>query len=150
MTTTVTPAFTRLAKSLTELVRNARPPSADELEQVTGHRVDTAGSVIMSRLTPRPETRLRDLADSLGLDPSTVSRQLPPLETAGLVERHPDPDDGRAALLRLTSAGLEASERIASHREERLRTLLADWTGNDLEELARLLERLAATMDTGR
>jgi DNA-binding transcriptional ArsR family regulator len=88
--TTPVGAVHRVAESLAEVVRHARLSGADELEQAIGLRVDAAGAVILARLRPDTDTRLGDLADRLGLAPSTVSRQLPPLETAGLVARRTD------------------------------------------------------------
>ncbi len=45
------------------------------------------------------------LADSLGMDPSTSTRNLKPLEMRGLVAGHPDPNDGRVRLVTITASG---------------------------------------------
>lgn len=141
MTTTPPTAVHRVAQSLAEVVRHARLPGADELEQAIGLRVDAAGAVILARLQPGTATRLVDLADRLGLAPSTVSRQLPPLETAGLVARRTDPDDGRVSLLHLTDAGRNAADRITTYQATRIATLLRDWPEQDIAGFADLLDR---------
>ena len=56
---------------------------------------------------------VRAIADCLSADASTISRLLKPLETAGLVSIGPDPDDGRAKMVRLTAAG-DARRRAAA------------------------------------
>ncbi|MDZ4235585.1 MAG: MarR family transcriptional regulator, partial [Dietzia sp.] len=49
--------------------------------------------------------RVTNLADRLHTDISVVSRQVRHLETLGLVAKVPDPDDGRASVVTLTSEG---------------------------------------------
>ena len=48
------------------------------------------------------------LADKLIMDPTTLTRNLRPLERQGLVEPSPDPNDRRSVRLRLTEKGLAA------------------------------------------
>ena len=49
--------------------------------------------------------RMKPLSEKLGRDATTVSRQVASLEEAGLVERSPCPDDGRATVVTITKAG---------------------------------------------
>ena len=49
--------------------------------------------------------RMKPLAEKLGRDATTVSRQVAGLEEAGLVQRSPCPDDGRATVVTVTKAG---------------------------------------------
>lgn len=136
----------RLTEALTDVVRHARLPGADQIEAATGIRVDAAGAVILARLDPEPGVRLSELAAGLGLDLSTVSRQIPPLEQAGFVTRRPDPDDRRASLVHLTPAGVDASRRIAAYRTRLVSQLVADWATADVDRLAVLLDRLATAL----
>lgn len=136
----------RLTEALADVVRHARLPGADQIEAGTGIRVDAAGAVILARLDPEPGVRLSELAAGLGLDLSTVSRQIPPLEDAGFVTRRPDPDDRRASLVHLTPAGVDASRRIAAYRTRLVSQLVADWTAADVDHLAALLDRLATAL----
>lgn len=138
----------RLTEALTDVVRRARLPGADQIEAATGIRVDAAGAVILARLDPdtEPGVRLSELAAGLGLDLSTVSRQIPPLEDAGWVIRRPDPHDRRASLVHLTPAGVDASRRIAAYRTRLVSQLVADWSAADVDHLAVLLDRLAAAL----
>ncbi|RUQ74474.1 MarR family transcriptional regulator [Azospirillum doebereinerae] len=57
------------------------------------------------------------LADLLEVEPITLCRQIDRMEEAGWVERHPDPNDRRARLLRLTGkahAILEQGRAVAA------------------------------------
>ena len=55
--------------------------------------------------------RMKPLAELLGRDATTVSRQIAGLEQAGLVQRSPCPDDGRATVVAVTKAGAKLVER---------------------------------------
>lgn len=96
--------------------------------------------------------RVTALAELAGVDASVVSRQAAQLEHEGLVERHPDPDDGRAHTLCLTETGT----RVLGQSRAKLGAVLADrlaaWQPEELEAFAatlrRLLEDLSGTTDT--
>ena len=71
----------------------AIPMSAEEISILT----------VIAHLDKPPQ--MKPLAGKLGRDPTTVSRQVAGLEKAGLVERLPCPDDGRATVVRVTKEG---------------------------------------------
>lgn len=60
--------------------------------------------------------RLGQLAQGLGITPSTLTRNLARLEADRLVSREADPGDSRAARVRLTAAGERAAGRV--HEQE--------------------------------
>lgn len=104
---------------------------------------DRAGLAVLHILEHAGELRLSELAGALGLDPSTVSRQVRALEDSGLVTRREDPADRRAYHLALTGTGLAALGDVRQRRRELLAAALADWRPRDRERLAGLLGRLA-------
>lgn len=61
-------------------------------------------SLLMSLNRPKP-ANLASVAALLGMDRSTVTANLKPLERHHFVRAAPDPDDARARLLHLTPAG---------------------------------------------
>lgn len=67
------------------------------------------------------------MATETGLGPSGLSRQLAGLEDAGLVERTPDPEDGRAALVAITEQGREQVRAVVEQDAQRLAVRLEDW-----------------------
>jgi DNA-binding MarR family transcriptional regulator len=77
-----------------------------------------------------------------------ASRQLAVLERSGHVERRPDPQDGRASLLRLTAQGAEALAGARALRSEWALGALAGWDETDARQLSDLLDRLVADLQT--
>ena len=55
--------------------------------------------------------RMKPLAELLGRDATTVSRQIAGLERQKLVKRSPCPEDGRATVVRITKSGQKLVER---------------------------------------
>jgi DNA-binding MarR family transcriptional regulator len=72
------------------------------------------------------------------------------LEVRGLVERRPDPQDGRRAVISATDAGLQALRGRRNARTEQLaKALSTGFTRSELKQLiavAPLLERLAQSI----
>lgn len=54
-----------------------------------------------------PGARVKDLADKMGMDPSSMVRNLRPLEREGLIELRQHESDGRARTAFITEAGQE-------------------------------------------
>lgn len=91
--------------------------------------------------------RATELADTFAVHKSTVSRGLAALEQLGLVERLPDPSDGRARLVRLTADATQRVEDVRQRRHEALASVLEDWKPEDMTALAQLLDRLNTALD---
>jgi DNA-binding MarR family transcriptional regulator len=108
----------------------------------------TAEAAIMRIVAREGSCRPGAVAAQLGVGPSAVSRQLTALCERGLVERHPDPVDGRAELIGLTDLGrFTMSERRAAYLE-RLRCRFADWELSRLEAATELLDELSLLLAT--
>ncbi|MFZ1578451.1 MAG: MarR family transcriptional regulator [Nostocoides sp.] len=75
-----------------------------------GYDVTVAQSRLAQRIA-EDGTRLTELADRAGVTKQTASLLVAALEREGLVERVPDPEDGRARLIRLSTRGREAAQR---------------------------------------
>ena len=81
------------------------------------------------------------------ISPQSMGATLGVLEARGLIERHPDPGDGRRAVMSLTEAGRQVLQDKRDARTQQLAQALS--TGFTREELsllmaaAPLLERLA-------
>jgi DNA-binding MarR family transcriptional regulator len=97
--------------------------------------------VLLGRLAECGSRRATDLAADTLLDLSTVSRQIRSLVEQGLVERRPDPEDGRGTLLSPTVDGLAAVERYRAQRDQQLADALAGWPAADRRDFARFLAR---------
>lgn len=82
------------------------------------------------------------LAEQLMLDRGQVSRTVRELERLGLVQRAPDPADGRSSLLSATPEGLERLAAVRAPQEGSLLRALEEWPVDDIHELTRLLHAL--------
>ena len=131
----------RLWSEISSLVRGLKDLNAHAIA-ASGLRIEPAGMHVLGRLATLGPVRLTELAAALGLDPSSVSRQVTAVERAGYVVREADPDDGRATRLVLTEKGHRAVDLVQAKRAQALTVLTPGWTATDLEELATRLARL--------
>lgn len=132
-----------LERELMVFLRRARASSVDMARSVHPD-LEPAAYSLLSRLAEVGEQRATELAGYFGVGKATVSRQLAALERLGLVDRAPDPLDGRAFLMHLTEEGRSRVGRVQRARRERYRRRLASLDRVEVTELARLLHRLNA------
>lgn len=109
-------------------------------------QVDPSTFPLAKQLMCTEAMRVSDLAANVGLDASTVSRQIKQLEDKGIVERTVDPADGRASLVRLTSQGRATMQAAFQRRFKRIQGVLEPWSAKDRAQLQQLLTRLAADL----
>lgn len=135
-------AAERVERELTALVQRAlRGPL---LDAGAAQQLERPAYAVLARLHDDGPMRLATLATLLGLDPSTVSRQVQSLAEAALVSREADPDDRRAARVVLTEAGRARLLATRERRRRLLHDLLAAWPAHDRAAFAALLERFNA------
>ena len=91
--------------------------------------------------------RVSDLANLLDVERSTVSRRVTELVGLGLVTRHVDPDDRRAAVLQLTKAGQRAIGRIQHAWLATLLGVTEEWPARRRTETIANLNRLADALE---
>ncbi|WP_344259669.1 MarR family transcriptional regulator [Streptomyces sodiiphilus] len=103
--------------------------------------MDRAAYLLLSRLDEEGPTGVKALASGMGIDSSTVTRQVAPLVDSGLVRRTSDPDDGRAVVLHLSPRGSERLEEVRNSRCRLLELLTEDWTEEERESFRALLTR---------
>ena len=88
---------------------------------------------------------MSDLAARLYMERTTLTRNLKPLEDAGLVERPPDPQDARVRLVAITPLGrrkLREARRYWRRAQERVLKLYGAEQWLALESQLRVLRRL--------
>jgi DNA-binding MarR family transcriptional regulator len=137
--------YAQLERELTVLLRTITRAKRHDADNPL-HGVEPTALWLLSQLVECGPHRLTALAAAVQLDVSTVSRQVATLEGRGWVERHPDPDDGRAVLFHPTPVGLALLESNHRRRMEFLRELVSDWSPADRDQLARLLSQLNQEM----
>jgi DNA-binding MarR family transcriptional regulator len=106
----------------------------------------TAEAAAMRVVAREGSCRPGGVAHQLGVGPSAVSRLVAGLADRGLVERRPDPADGRAELLELTDLGRKTMQARREAYLERLRCRFAGWELDRLDVAADLLEELGALL----
>jgi DNA-binding MarR family transcriptional regulator len=133
-----------VVRHLGSLVGWARLRSFDLIQARSGVDVDRSGIVILATLHRLGPLRLSDLAADIGLDRSTLSRQVAAVVRDGYVQKTEDLADARAALLTLTPRGQAARRKLADAWGDIVVELLADWTPDDQAQFGRLLGKLAS------
>jgi DNA-binding MarR family transcriptional regulator len=119
---------TRLYVALGRLVRSLRRE---------GGGLPISQGVFSALVTVVKEGPLRagELAAREGVAPPSMTKVVAALEQQALVERLPDPDDGRAALISATAAGREL---VDSSRAQRMHGLARRLEALDPDQLAAL------------
>ena len=120
----------------------------EELLRAAGVRLDRAGVALLYKLRLSADTpfRVTSLAALLGVDAPTVTRKVQQLERLGYVARDPDPDDGRASLIRLTRSGQDTVDRVLAAHRDRLSRLFDGWDDDDVRLFGALLARFSESI----
>ncbi|MNV25623.1 Transcriptional regulator SlyA [compost metagenome] len=84
-----------------------------------------------------------ELADRVGRDYTTVSRQVARLELLGLVDRQAGAKDRRVREAVVTTKGKAMTVHVDEARLRIGRAIFAAWDPKDVEDLARLTRRFA-------
>ena len=58
-------------------------------------------------IDPEKGTASTSLGPKMGMEATSLSRILKAMEKKGLIDRHPNPDDGRGVIIKLTPYGIE-------------------------------------------
>jgi DNA-binding MarR family transcriptional regulator len=84
-----------------------------------------------------------ELADRVGRDYTTVSRQVAKLEGLALVKRRGSTADRRVREAVITPKGKAMTDLVDAARERIGRAIFESWDARDLEDLARLMRKFA-------
>ena len=122
------------------------PQRDDALLREAGVSLDRALFPLLVRLGMRGPLSVGDLADQVGRDHTTVSRQLTKLEHLGHVARRPVGEDRRVKAAALTPAGEAVVEAISGARRRLLSKALAEWSEADRGALAGLNRRFVDSL----
>jgi DNA-binding MarR family transcriptional regulator len=109
--------------------------AASELRLVLGQLIrrlraeysfPVAQASVLSRLDREGTQTTSGLAAAERVRPQSMAQTLAELETAGLIERRPDPADGRRVLIELTTLGRERVLEARGQREDWLAAAITD------------------------
>jgi len=127
----------------------------------TGRRLRQEAAGAVGELTPTSAAALATVERHGPLTPSelaevervkrpTATRTLRVLGEAGLVERAPDPTDGRSSLVSITAAGRDRLRRLRGRKNAYLARRMRDLPAADLATLDRAAEILEGILEEGR
>ena len=87
------------------------------------------------------------LAESLEVQPITLTRLIDRMQHAGWVERRPHPSDRRGRVVVLTDAARAAFFTVFGERLRAMREVAMRYDGHELDVIARFLDDLGEAMD---
>ena len=102
--------------------------------------------VLMALKDGRPRSQA-ELARLANVEQPSMAQLLARMERDGLVERLPDPDDGRSRLISLTAACRERMPRARGVMQALSAEALLGFSAEEVEALGGLLSRLADSVD---
>lgn len=103
--------------------------------QLTPVQVD-----ILETVAAGSAMRMSEVAATLGVDASTLTRTLAPLIEYGLLRRSVAPNDRRVVIVEATAVGIEGARRIGATRREVMRAVLGRMAPERIHLLADLME----------
>jgi DNA-binding MarR family transcriptional regulator len=148
MTTTTQQEENRLTESAVRLrmaiVRTARR-LRQEAAGAGGTELSPTAAAALATVDRHGPLSPSELAEVERIKRPTATRTLRQLEEAGLVDRTPDPADGRSALVSVNAAGRERLRRLRGRKNAYLARRMRDLPAEDVEALERaagILERI--------
>src|SRR5690349_19887362 len=117
------------------LVRRVRRALADRARMIHPD-LSAVSYSMLGALQSQGPLRASEL---VAIDKGAVSRHVQVLLENDLVEREPDPEDRRAAILTISDEGRRRMEKVQQERRERWQAALGDWGD---EELAQFVQGL--------
>jgi DNA-binding MarR family transcriptional regulator len=138
-----------LHEALIDIVSVMNRPQRDAMMiREAGISLDRALFPLLVGIERRGPIGVVDLADRVGRDYTTVSRQVAKLESLGLVKRQAGAADRRVRQAIVTPKGKAMTDAVGAARERIGRTIFAEWDERDVEELVRLMRKFADAVNS--
>jgi DNA-binding MarR family transcriptional regulator len=136
--------FRTLHMALLEIVGAMNRPRRDELLiREAGIPLDRALFPLLVGIERLGPIGVVEMADRVGRDYTTVSRQVAKLEGLGLIERKGNPADRRVRHVVVTTRGKAMTDLVDAARDRLLTGVFETWSARDFEDLVRLMRRFA-------
>ncbi|MEU3709137.1 MarR family winged helix-turn-helix transcriptional regulator [Streptomyces catenulae] len=108
--------------------------------------MDRAAYLLLNRLDQEGPMGVKALAAGMGIDSSTVTRQVAPLVESGLVNRATHPEDGRAVVLQLSERGRTRLGEVRASRRALMELVTDEWTEEERAVFCTLLTRFNVSL----
>ena len=133
-----------LHRAVLDIVSVMNRPQRDEaLIRAAGIPLDRALFPLIVGIERFGPIGVVDLADRVGRDYTTVSRQVAKLEDLGLVERQESNADRRVREAVVTRKGKAMTDLVDAARERIGRRIFETWEAHEIDELVRLMRKFA-------
>ena len=139
----LTDAAARLRMAIVRTGRRLRQEAAAESSGLTP--TSTAALATIERHGPLTPSELAELER---VKRPTVTRTLGCLDREGLIERTPDPADGRSSLVAVNAAGRERLRRLRGRKNAYLAKRMRDLPADDVAALERAAEILEGMLES--
>lgn len=140
--TTLTESASRLRMAVVRTARRLRQEAAGAVGELTP--TSAAALATVERHGPLTPS---ELAEIERVKRPTATRTLRVLCEAGLVERTPDPSDGRSALVSITAAGRDRLRRLRGRKNAYLARRMRELSDEDVQTLERAAEILERVLE---
>jgi DNA-binding MarR family transcriptional regulator len=133
-----------LHAALLDIVSVMNRPQRDEaLIKEAGIPLDRALFPLLVSVERFGPIGVVELADRVGRDYTTVSRQVAKLESLSLIERQEDVADRRVREAVITPKGKAMTDLVDDARDRIGRAIFKTWDAHDIDELVRLMRKFA-------
>jgi DNA-binding MarR family transcriptional regulator len=124
-----------------------RPQRDEQMVAAAGINLDRALFPLLVSVGRLGPIGVGEVADRVGRDYTTVSRQMAKLESLGLIRRQPGEKDRRVTEATATEAGMAMNAAIDAARGKMARRIFDQWDDADIETLTRLMSRFARELE---
>jgi len=145
--THITAQLRQLHRAVQDIVGVMNRPQRDEvLIKAAGIPLDRALFPLLVGVERFGPIGVVDLADGVGRDYTTVSRQVAKLESLGLIERQGRAADRRVREAVISAKGKAMIDLVDAARDRILRAIFEKWDAQEIDELVRLMRKFADAM----
>ncbi|MEZ2602534.1 MarR family winged helix-turn-helix transcriptional regulator [Kluyvera intermedia] len=139
--------ITEFHGALLDIIGVMNQPVRDEqLLQAAGVKLDQILFPLLVAIGRCGPIGVVELADNLGRDYTTVSRQVKKLEALELAHKQPNAQDRRISEVTLSEQGRAIFDAIAIARQKLMNQVLAAWSPEEVEALFTLTRKYADSL----
>lgn len=124
-----------------------RPQNDEVMVREAGIALDRALFPLLVGIERLGPIGVVDMADRVGRDYTTVSRQVARLESLGLIARQANAHDRRVREAVILPKGKAMTDAVDDARERRARAIFDAWEPQEFEDLVRLMSKFATDME---
>ena len=124
-----------------------RPRNDERLIEEAGVPLDRALVPLLVGIERLGPIGVVDLAERVGRDYTTVSRQVAKLESLNLVSRQKSAQDSRVREAVVTAEGQAMTDRIDTARQRMGREIFGEWRKEELDDLVRLMTKFVDALE---